>query len=66
MTQFLIETLTVILFVLVFYHLPETNIRSSNLSRLRDAILAIAAGGVMTAFVLFAAPERLGFLRSWR
>lgn len=57
MTQFLIETLTVILFVLVFYHLPESQIKSGLLSRTRDAILAIATAGVMTVFVLLAAPE---------
>lgn len=58
MTQFLIETLTVILFVFVFYRLPESRIVSSKVSRLRDAVLAIAIGGIMSVFVLLAAPER--------
>ncbi len=54
MTQFLIETLTVILFVLVFYHLPETPALSSALARGRDALIATTVGVLMTAFVLIA------------
>jgi len=58
MTQFLVETLTVILFVLVFYHLPESRIVSSVSARVRDAGLAIATGSLMTALVLLATPEQ--------
>jgi len=55
MTQFLVETLTVILFVLVFYHLRETPALSSPLARGRDALFAAAVGVLMTALVLVAA-----------
>jgi multicomponent Na+:H+ antiporter subunit A len=53
-TQFAIESLTVILFVLAFYHLPKFNQFSSKRSRGRDAVIALFAGGVMTALVLVA------------
>ena len=55
MTQFLVETLTVILFVLVFYHLPESNVISRATSRVRDATVAAAVGVLMSALVLIAA-----------
>ncbi|WKZ35734.1 MAG: putative monovalent cation/H+ antiporter subunit A [Anaerolineales bacterium] len=54
MTQFAIESLTVILFVLAFYHLPKFQKLSPKSSRLRDAVIALLAGGLMTALVLFA------------
>jgi multicomponent Na+:H+ antiporter subunit A len=57
MAQFLVETLTVILFVLVFYHLPESRIVSGTVSRWRDAALAMAAGALMTALVLVGTPD---------
>jgi multicomponent Na+:H+ antiporter subunit A len=57
MTQFLVETLTVILFVLVFYHLPESRMVSETVARWRDAALAVAVGAVMTALVLVGTPE---------
>ena len=53
MTQFSIDTLTVILFVLVLYKLPRylplTNLRS----KLRDGTLALVFGGLMTLLVLW-------------
>ena len=52
MTQFLIETLMVILFVLVFYFLPRFATLSSTPTRLRDGVVAIAAGALMTLLVL--------------
>ncbi|MBL8097300.1 MAG: putative monovalent cation/H+ antiporter subunit A [Anaerolineales bacterium] len=52
MTQFLIESLTVILFVLVFYHLPHFTRLSSPGARARDIVIALLAGGLMTALVL--------------
>jgi multicomponent Na+:H+ antiporter subunit A len=52
MTQFLIETLIVILFVLVFYHLPGFGTLSRPRARARDAAVAILFGGVITALVL--------------
>ena len=57
MTQFLVETLTVILFVLVFYHLPEGKVVSERFARWRDAALAISVGALMTALVLVGTPE---------
>jgi multicomponent Na+:H+ antiporter subunit A len=52
MTQFAIESLTVILFVLAFYHLPKFQQLSPKTSRIRDAAIALLAGGLMTALVL--------------
>ncbi len=52
MTQFMIETLTVILFVLVFYHLPRFAVLSERLAIARDALLALAAGALVTTIVL--------------
>ncbi|MGH7871085.1 MAG: putative monovalent cation/H+ antiporter subunit A [Candidatus Binatia bacterium] len=52
MTQFMIETLTVILFVLVFSHLPRFAILSARLGLARDAVLALALGGLITTIVL--------------
>lgn len=57
MTQFLVETLTVILFVLVFYHLPESRIVSGKVARWRDAVLAITVGALMSTLVLVGIPE---------
>ena len=57
MTQILVETLTVILFVLVFYHLPDFSRISSLATRIRDAIIALATGGLMTLLVLTATAE---------
>jgi multicomponent Na+:H+ antiporter subunit A len=53
-TQFAIESLTVILFVLAFYHLPKFNRLSPQRSRIRDIVIALGAGGLMTALVLIA------------
>lgn len=52
MTQFLIESLTVILFVVAFYHLPGFSNLSSKHARVRDAFIAIIAGALMTVLVL--------------
>jgi multicomponent Na+:H+ antiporter subunit A len=54
MTQFLIETLTVILFVLVFYHLPESPEISKPVGRGRDALVAIGVGILMASLVVVA------------
>lgn len=54
MTQFLIETLMVVLLVLVLYHLPPFTIFSGRASRLRDAVVAGAFGLMMTTLVLAA------------
>lgn len=55
MAQILVETLLVIVFILVIYHLPRFAILSSPRARLRDAAFATAAGALMTALVLVAA-----------
>ena len=52
MTQFAIETLTVVLFVLAIYRLPRFKPLSERGTRLRDAVIAITAGGIMTTLVL--------------
>jgi multicomponent Na+:H+ antiporter subunit A len=53
-TQFAIEALTVILFVLAFHHLPKFSTFSGTSSRIRDMFIALFAGGLMTTLVLFA------------
>jgi multicomponent Na+:H+ antiporter subunit A len=54
MTQILVETLTVILYVLVFYRLPRFADLTSPLARRRDAVVSLAAGALMTLLVLAA------------
>ncbi len=54
MTQIVIETLTVILFVLVFYHLPPFAIYANRISRARDLLLATSVGVVMGVLTLVA------------
>jgi multicomponent Na+:H+ antiporter subunit A len=53
MTQFAIETLTVVIFVLVFRHLRGFGDLSPRLTRARDATIAVAAGTVIAVLVLF-------------
>jgi len=53
MTQFAVETLTVVIFVLVFSHLRGFADLSSRFVRLRDAFVALAAGALVTTLVLF-------------
>jgi multicomponent Na+:H+ antiporter subunit A len=52
--QILVETLTVLLFVLAFYHMPKFGVEASRNSRLRDAAVAATAGVLVTLFVLAA------------
>lgn len=54
MTQILVETLTIILFVLVFYHLPRFATFSGRADKARDAAIAVLAGGLVTTLVLTA------------
>ena len=54
MTQFIIETIMVILFILVIYRLPIYSELSSRATRLRDALIALGGGGLMTVLVLAA------------
>ena len=51
MTQFAIETLTVILFVFVLYRLPRFARYTIKTSRIRDALVALTAGAMMTLLV---------------
>ena len=53
MTQFAVETLTVVIFVLVFYQLRGFGDLSSTAVRVRDAMVAAAAGVLVTTLVLF-------------
>jgi multicomponent Na+:H+ antiporter subunit A len=48
MTQVVVDTLTVILFVLVFYHLPRFTRLSSDPARLRDMLVSATAGVFLT------------------
>lgn len=52
MTQFSIETLTVILFMLVIYRLPGFTPFSGRKTRISDGIFAAMVGGIMTILVL--------------
>jgi multicomponent Na+:H+ antiporter subunit A len=61
MTQFSIETLSVILLVLVLYRLPKFSDEADALrrDRIRDAIVAIGAGVLMTILVMATAMHPL-------
>ncbi|RBA28620.1 putative monovalent cation/H+ antiporter subunit A [Flavobacterium tibetense] len=52
MTQFTIDTLTVILFVLVLYRLPKYLKLSENKKRIRDGFVALVFGGLITILSL--------------
>lgn len=52
MTQFAVETLTVIIFVLVVYHLPRFAVYSSKRVKFLDASVGAAFGLMMAAFVV--------------
>jgi multicomponent Na+:H+ antiporter subunit A len=53
MTQFAVETLTVVIFVFVFSHFRGFGDLSSRFVKARDAVVAIMAGAVVTTLVLF-------------
>jgi multicomponent Na+:H+ antiporter subunit A len=53
MTQFAVETLTVVIFVLVFSRLRGFGDLSSRMVKARDAIVAVAAGALVMTLVLF-------------
>jgi multicomponent Na+:H+ antiporter subunit A len=53
MTQFAVETLAVVIFVLVFSGLRGFGDLSSRFVKIRDALVAIAAGAIVTTLVLF-------------
>lgn len=52
MTQFVVEALTVMLLVLVLYHLPRFSGFSSRRARLRDLAVSVAAGSLLTLSLL--------------
>lgn len=52
LTQIVMETLTVMLFVLVFYRLPKLVERGPMRRRLRDGAIALAVGATMSVLVL--------------
>lgn len=51
-TMLLVETLVLILFLLLIYHLPKFTNFSSKASRIRDAVIALITGGFITGLVL--------------
>lgn len=51
-TMMLAETLVLVLFMAVIYHLPKFTNFSSKAARLRDALIALLVGGFMTGLVL--------------
>lgn len=53
-TQFLVETLTVLLFMFVFYHLPGSQRVSAPTHRIRDLVVAGTMGVIMSVLVLVA------------
>jgi multicomponent Na+:H+ antiporter subunit A len=54
MTQVMVETLTVILFVLMFYHLPRFGAFTPRPARARDTLVSLMAGGLVTGLLLAA------------
>lgn len=52
MTQFLVETLMLVLLVIAFYRLPRFERYSPRWVRVRDAVVAITGGGFVTALIL--------------
>ena len=51
-TQLLVETLTMVIFVLVVFKLPQFAKLSSKKSKIRDALIALSVGGFMTGVSL--------------
>lgn len=52
MTQFVIESLLILIFVFAFFKLPELEIRTPWPTRVRDALLSIGAGAIVTVLLL--------------
>jgi multicomponent Na+:H+ antiporter subunit A len=53
-TQVIVETLTIVMFVLVLQKLPKFAILSKRSTRIRDALIALSFGTVMTVLALMA------------
>jgi multicomponent Na+:H+ antiporter subunit A len=64
MTQFSVETLTAVIFTMVFYHFRRFRSLSPHLLRLRDLFVAVLFGGSIGLILLLVGttptPERLG------
>jgi multicomponent Na+:H+ antiporter subunit A len=61
LTQLLVETLTLIIFLLAFYFLPTFFEReTARFVRARDGLIALAVGATMTLLVLIATTLQLG------
>jgi multicomponent Na+:H+ antiporter subunit A len=58
-TQIMVEALTVILLVLIFYRLPEFTGLRTRVARLGDALVAVAGGAIMVGLVLATAALQL-------
>jgi len=54
MTQIAVETLTLILFIFAVYHLPRRTARRNRSRRVRDAMVAVMVGTLMTLLSLMA------------
>jgi multicomponent Na+:H+ antiporter subunit A len=59
MTQFLIETLTVVLFVLVLNKLPDFETYSPRIKRVPYMVISVLFGGIMTYVLLLATQDPL-------
>lgn len=59
-TQLMVETLTVVLFMFVIMRLPAVKMFSSKPTLIRDAILSVCFGGVITILLLKAVNIQLG------
>lgn len=53
MTQFSVETLTAVIFVLVFYHFREFRSLSPRAVRIRDSVVAVLFGSSIASVLLF-------------
>jgi multicomponent Na+:H+ antiporter subunit A len=60
MTQIAVETVTVMVFLLAFRHLPRLTLLSSRASRARDVAVACAVGGLMALLVVAASGAQAG------
>jgi len=59
LTQLLVDSVTVILFVLVIYFLPQLKTEKERISvNIRDLLVSVIAGGFVTVFVLAAYSHR--------
>lgn len=54
MTQIAIETLTVVLFAIIFYRLPDFRSITSTGQKVRDLLISVVAGALVTTLVLVA------------